>query len=62
MSFLETFNPMGCNQSADVKDAQRHNRDLERKLENDHANEASKIKLLLLGLCFPFPFILAQEP
>ena len=41
---------MGCNQSAEAKEAYRNNQDLQRRLEQDHANEASKIKLLLLGL------------
>ena len=40
---------MGCNQSAEDKDAMRQNRELERQMEQEHAAEASKIKLLLLG-------------
>ena len=40
---------MGCNQSAEDKEAVRQNRELERKMEQEHAAEASKIKLLLLG-------------
>jgi len=41
---------MGCNASAEDKDAMRANKELERQMELDHQNEASKIKLLLLGM------------
>ena len=49
LSYLKERLHMGCNQSAEDKDAMRQNRELERQMEQEHAAEASKIKLLLLG-------------